>query len=41
LAVSLAASFGLTLVGFLRGSRANVYAGSERITFPKTSEAQR
>lgn len=31
LAVDLAAETGLTLVGFLRGSSMNVYAGEERI----------
>ncbi|MEU1386243.1 MULTISPECIES: formate dehydrogenase accessory sulfurtransferase FdhD [unclassified Nonomuraea] len=32
LAVDLAREFGLTLVGFLRGERCNVYAGQERVT---------
>ena len=32
LAVSLAREFNQTLIGFLRGERFNVYAGSERLT---------
>ena len=31
LAVDLAERFGVTLVGFLRGRRANIYAGADRI----------
>jgi FdhD protein len=32
LAVALAEEFGMTLVGFLRGRRCNVYAGADRVT---------
>ncbi|MDQ0584443.1 formate dehydrogenase accessory sulfurtransferase FdhD [Streptomyces rishiriensis] len=39
LAVDLAAESGLTLVGFLRGSSMNVYAGEDRITL-RTAAAQ-
>jgi FdhD protein len=31
LAVAVAREFGMTLVGFLRGERFNVYAGKERL----------
>lgn len=34
LAVDLAGEFGITLVGFLRGERCNVYTSRERITLP-------
>ncbi|MFF7333034.1 formate dehydrogenase accessory sulfurtransferase FdhD [Streptomyces sp. NPDC008150] len=39
LAVDLAAETGLTLVGFLRGSSMNVYAGEDRIAVGATSPA--
>ena len=34
LAVSVAEEFGVTLVGFLRGTRCNVYAGRDRLVLP-------
>ncbi|MFF7971445.1 formate dehydrogenase accessory sulfurtransferase FdhD [Streptomyces sp. NPDC007905] len=37
LAVDLAAETGLTLVGFLRGSSMNVYAGEDRVALPATA----
>ncbi|MCB5905963.1 formate dehydrogenase accessory sulfurtransferase FdhD [Streptomyces pinistramenti] len=37
LAVDLAAETGLTLVGFLRGTSMNVYAGEHRIALPATA----
>lgn len=37
LAVDLAAETGLTLIGFLRGSSMNVYAGEHRVVVPGTA----
>jgi FdhD protein len=37
LAVEMARESGMTLVGFLRGTSMNVYAGTERIVTPDAS----
>lgn len=41
LAVTLAERFGITLIGFLRGNRFNVYTGLERVEHPATLEIRR
>lgn len=41
LAVSVAERFGLTLIGFLRGERFNIYTGDERVALSETTLAPR
>jgi FdhD protein len=39
MAVDVARRFGMTLIGFLRGERFNIYAGEERLLAPATTDS--